>query len=154
MGYISDLVRGNGFNNGGGMMQHQGAPVGGYQGGTGLLNGGPRANFNGMNVGNTVPFKGGTTEAQMQKNIRDYWASRKGAQPTGSFSGGTFGTDMDPRRSPDVAAPWRIAQPYAGPVNGGTPLPPNQNQNMGPTSPDFIRQYMDMVARWKANGGA
>jgi len=115
--------------------------------GNGMMNGGPQANFNGMNVGNRQPFKGGTTEAQMQANVRNYLAAKNGQMPAGAFSNGVMGTNMDPRRSPDVAAPWRVAQPYAGPVTGNVqppnptgyyPYGPNANNGAGPANPPNV----------------
>lgn len=117
------------------------AGMGPNQYGTGMLNGGPQANFNGMNIGNKIPFKGGTTEKQMNDNVRAYWAQDQAADnarngtvspSTGmvmdanrQWHDGADRMEYDPRRSPDVAAPWRINMPYKGPVNGGTPMPPN-----------------------------
>lgn len=102
--------------------------------GNGMMNGGPQANFNGMNVGNRQPFKGGTTEAQMQANVRNYLAAKNGQMPAGAYSNGVMGTNMDPRRSPDVAAPWRVAQPYAGQATGVV-APPNADSTPNPNAP-------------------
>ena len=130
---------------GGGTFDRMMKGYGGVQNSTGMLNGGPSTNFNGMNIGNKNPYKGGTTEAQMTDNVRRYMHDRAaakdaaaGVQPgigsTGSVQDvngvwhtGDDALNYDPRRSPDVAMPWRVGQgtlPYKGPVTGNV-QPPN-----------------------------
>jgi hypothetical protein len=146
------------------------AGMGPNQYGTGMMNGGPQANYNGMSIGNKIPFKGGTTEKQMNDNVRAYWAwkNAQGRTDTPGINNGApgfadvYGNDgqwhtgadkqeYDPRRSPDVAAPWRIDQPYKGPVTGGTPMPPNPTGAASWSSPRYGTGGTNMYAGGNPN---